>query len=1512
MHLKNIMAFHRKYSAAIKHTAKAKFPIDFRRSSEYNYINNINSGDKMKISLLFCSVLICMVFVSADNLAINGDLNTGKTLPDHWVVSYDTNAVRYDQEGGRNNTPAVAITAPNDKAALRQYEYQLVAGVRYRLSAWIRTENFSILQGGSVAVQLTDYPWAAGDGFRIKDNTSDWTYYEKEIIAPSSANGKYIILFYAGKMTGSVWIDDINLECLDEDARTKSVNLIAARIERKKKQTYIKPQQSSDFTIEIKKEPGMDVVLEFKAMLASTYFSGYNNALELMVNGNACSPEDVLGRPKKVNFVSGKGERSTLENGCLLVFYSPEMDMAMPTNYAYYPVPAFDIYTYRIRVTALAENGRNIITVKNMLNPRYDFELVLDPFSYTCVPKIKKTGAFMQNKNKTKIIDNTKVFSIAGKKTLSVQYRNFDFITDDYLGGLDSWSNAEQIQFNNTNNGQILNVWSEKHPELTFRKEAALLKDGLELSLKAEWTSYTKAAESPREYSFRVPLVLLKGAKYKAAFGRFYSINFTEGVISQDMADGELANSPFRFINFKSDNVSLNMDFCPYGITHMWVDYPNAGEPTMCRIKKSGEYLVFTPLYTASWAGKSFLGEFHSAKLLIYEGEWDYHEKHSHKSWNYHSGPPADTVYTFGTRMAGFYKKTDLSEYDSEKGYGWSSTRGMALSSIHEKNIYSNAVCGSAGNAAEFIIDIQPGIYVNTLNLGSPEKACGPFSVFINNEKAADEITTRAGEQKIITVSRYIRKPDNKIVVRFTGKTWAVKYIARQIYIQQNEDYRIDRNFFVEEGIFNPDWGFRTKPQFNAPALLSVPVYDSRKLDWRGDMKMTSWNSAAHSATEFMCNTPEQVERRVLELKKQGYNTINYGVCFWNLAYRHRLSDAMLITRLITETAHRHNMKVVWHADMPVIPNQGTGMQFMLSHLDWLKKDLRTGVPTLVLCCFNSGFRDDLRTMLTTFTRETGVDGLMLDECYWHDLDYCGCDNCRARFKRDTGLEMPYDNASEIYGNENDSTWTAWTRWAQKSMGDWWQEIAGDLKKVNPNIVLMSYSVEHAELNYARRVGSEMIEMARGANFIGTEQMPNNTIELYRYLYLFRKVNSAIAYSFHDTLPWGLVYHCNDPAFAYAGWSMNNMNAQASWMLMIEGDNPQRYQDLPYRVNPVDTRPVADIGIVFSVNTRDFGQRQFKGIPDMGGWSQILTDFHIMHEFILERDLDSKKLAGYKLVVLPSVNCMNEAQARAIEKYVQTGGRLLVSGPASLYDESGFAHSNFLLGPLAGLRYSGKSISGPLQVKFRDGSGAFRYSSAAPGLVLVPGARTEVLADFIAADGSAAGPAVTSTIAGSGTIIWCAAQPGAANFEDYKVAGQKWEFQKDENLAEMMKKLVMINMQDDMQFKIHSAPDKLLINVLRQENKSGARTLICLFNMTGSMNLKPGAIIPGKKEGNAFPAMNADVTFDLRHAPVRKAYAVSPDYSGERPVRYTSAGEGHLTITVDKKDIIAYTIIYLE
>jgi len=313
-------------------------------------------------------------------------------------------------------------------------------------------------------------------------------------------------------------------------------------------------------------------------------------------------------------------------------------------------------------------------------------------------------------------------------------------------------------------------------------------------------------------------------------------------------------------------------------------------------------------------------------------------------------------------------------------------------------------------------------------------------------------------------------------------------------------------------------------------------------------------------------------------------------------------------------------------------------------------------------------------------------------------------------------------------------------------------------------------------------------------------------------------------------------------------------------------------------------------------------------IPDLVGTSECLSDVHLQHDFLLEDDLTAERLCRYRLLVLPSCSCLSVEQVQQIERYVLQGGRLLVSGHTSLYSEDGFGGENFQLAAVMGVDYAGRLTTAPLEFQLRGGQ-QVRCPDKTVQVRLREGA--EMLGELRDEKGRVLGPAIVVNQYGRGVCFYSAPRLAAMNFQPEMTIKRKWTYSQNSAALQLFVELVHRAMADGPVLRAIHLPEKVLVSLYCQERDGQKQWIVHLLNATG-VRLELGQAVPSRKSLPAFPSLQGDLVFDLRHKGPCQGHIASPDYAGRRPVRVIDAGDGYQRISVAKEDLKAYAIVYLE
>ncbi len=364
-------------------------------------------------------------------------------------------------------------------------------------------------------------------------------------------------------------------------------------------------------------------------------------------------------------------------------------------------------------------------------------------------------------------------------------------------------------------------------------------------------------------------------------------------------------------------------------------------------------------------------------------------------------------------------------------------------------------------------------------------------------------------------------------------------------------------------------------------------------------------------------------------------------------------------------------------------------------HPDWLQRKL-SGEPAV----FTGGAafwiqKGDEDVWITPYAKEwrkiymervrqiaaTGIDGIYVDIPYWmthfdgwEDSWASFDDYTVAAFKEQTGLDARKDLK---LGNFSDTNFRKWVDFRMKTLTDFMAEIDHNAKSVNPKIITVAEVYPGIEEEVVR-VGADPYQMYAVLNTIAHEYefgAGDHTAALRTPLDWFKyQVGMAAFRSFAAGKPtWILNYSWDgetkvDPKSSMENLAMSQVMVGANFWdakgHVMSGSNDlptrekifswiSRYSDAFY----APRAPIRPIGIYFSPATRNYFAKEF--VASFRGTMILMMQKHLEYQVVTPRDLSTFR---GKVLVLPDVRVIDDAEKTALKTFVSAGNRLVVTG----------------------------------------------------------------------------------------------------------------------------------------------------------------------------------------------------------------------------------------------------------
>ena len=354
-----------------------------------------------------------------------------------------------------------------------------------------------------------------------------------------------------------------------------------------------------------------------------------------------------------------------------------------------------------------------------------------------------------------------------------------------------------------------------------------------------------------------------------------------------------------------------------------------------------------------------------------------------------------------------------------------------------------------------------------------------------------------------------------------------------------------------------------------------------------------------------------------------------------------------------------------------------------VAHPEWIAVDAK-GEPRRhwanpdmwVTCALGPRNFENMTEIVREIAALYDVQGIFANR--WAGSGMCYCDTCRRNFKAATGKDLPGPGPDDPARRD-------YILWRRQRLRELWEVWDATIVGVRPG---------------ARYIpnGPPGLESAARADFLAADNQARRGLtpawDLGRVAKQYRAVMGAKPLAGHlqrrgrGALPlegfragrpevrlWALDGIANGfrPWFA----KFSGVLYDRRWLAPVEELYAWHYKNERYLRNEA---PLARVAVVYSEQTRDFyGKDQAEARVDdhLKGLYHALVEARIPFEMVNDLLLDAAHVDRFKLLVLPNIAALSDAQCRSLAAYVDRGGSLLATFETSLYDEAGAPRKDF-------------------------------------------------------------------------------------------------------------------------------------------------------------------------------------------------------------------------------------------
>jgi len=370
--------------------------------------------------------------------------------------------------------------------------------------------------------------------------------------------------------------------------------------------------------------------------------------------------------------------------------------------------------------------------------------------------------------------------------------------------------------------------------------------------------------------------------------------------------------------------------------------------------------------------------------------------------------------------------------------------------------------------------------------------------------------------------------------------------------------------------------------------------------------------------------------------------------------------------------------------------------QWTMRYIDWPE---RAGKERVGMCVVSSPWRE-MHAGILKEAAALGLDGVFFDGFYLGGIPHplaagCVCDHCRAKFKRETGLETP------TAVDWTDPAFKRWVRWRNHKLIETAVFFQDKMREANPGLaVTCNYNM----WPFGSKDWDTAIPMWSNPGFGVSQHGYTGRLDLEWIMMGFKSRLS------HDLNPsHSDVWRTSRPAWRYDGTpddAARHELTMRTFMLcaLAYGTTPWHgghidppeigirvHEAVKQRERFFSPDEFRHIGVVVSQNTHDFyghipGTSNLEDYRDavLGAWL-LLTERHLPFRFVFDNQIENAELDDYRLLLLPNTACLSDAMVGRLREFAAKGGRIVATAESGAYDEWGEKRRENALDPVPGL-----------------------------------------------------------------------------------------------------------------------------------------------------------------------------------------------------------------------------------
>lgn len=348
---------------------------------------------------------------------------------------------------------------------------------------------------------------------------------------------------------------------------------------------------------------------------------------------------------------------------------------------------------------------------------------------------------------------------------------------------------------------------------------------------------------------------------------------------------------------------------------------------------------------------------------------------------------------------------------------------------------------------------------------------------------------------------------------------------------------------------------------------------------------------------------------------------------------------------------------------------------------------------TCALGPYNFEFMTDITREIV---REYKVDGVFSNR--WAGSGMCYCEHCRENFFKYSGLDLPRTL------NPHDPARRQYILWHQARLFELWRLWDSEIKKLNPNAAFMANAgggaLSALDMKTIGELAPTLFADRQARHGLMPPWSNGKNGKEYGATLGGKAIAGITSVGLEEAYRWkDSVQSSDEIRLWFADGTAHNLRPWCTkfnakpidrrWLPVVEEYFNWHYRSEKYLRNE---RSLAEVAMVYSQQTAAFygGEHAQAKVEDHAlGFYQAMVEGRVPFDMVHDKLLDPEHVDRYRVLILPNIAALSDAQCQQITDYVQRGGSVVATYETSLYDEWGTQRADFGLAPIFAASFGG-------------------------------------------------------------------------------------------------------------------------------------------------------------------------------------------------------------------------------